>query len=99
MKTPYSNLRLIFSGDTVLVAFSTLLFLASLANATQWPVLRTFRFCGIVTTLFSLTFLMLSGLEAFKPQRRKRAILAAILFLAATMICLSRTRIVINQGN
>jgi hypothetical protein len=99
MKTPYSNLRLIFSGDTVLLAFSTLLFLASLANATQWPVLRAFRFCGIITTLFSLTFLMLSGLELFKHQRRKRTILAAVLFLAATVICLSGTRIVIEHGN
>ena len=99
MKTLYSNLRLIFSGDTVLLALSTLLFLASLANATQWPVLRACRFCGIMTTLFSLTFLMLSGLKAFKPQRRKRTILAALLFLAATVICLSGTRIVINQGN
>jgi uncharacterized membrane protein len=99
MKTQYSNLRLIFSGDTVLLAFSILLFLASLANATQWTVLRTFRFCGIVTTLFSLAFLMLSGFELFKHQRRKRTIMAAVLFLAATVICLSRTRIVFEPGN
>ena len=73
MKTSHSNLRLIFSGDTVLLVFSSLLFLASLANATQWPVLHAFRFCGIMTTLFSLTFLLLSGLEAFKPQRAASA--------------------------
>jgi hypothetical protein len=99
MKTPYSNLRLIFSGDTVLLVFSAALFLASLANATQWPVLGAFRFCGMVTLLFSLAFLLLSGLEALKPQRRKRTILAAILFLTATVICLSGTRIVIDHGN
>jgi asparagine N-glycosylation enzyme membrane subunit Stt3 len=99
MKTSHSNVRLIFSGDTVLLVFGALLFLASLANATQRPMLRHFRFCGIVTTLFSLTFLMLSSLELFKHQRRKRTILAATLFLAATVICLSGTRIVFEQGN
>ena len=97
MKTPCFNLRLIFSGDTVLLVFSILAILASVANATQWPVLRDFRFCGICTLLLSLTFLLLSGLELRKPQRQKRTILAAILFLAATVICLSNAHIVIER--
>ena len=96
MKTPCFNLRLIFSGDTVLLIFSNLIFLASLANATQWPALRAFRFCGICTTLFSLTFLLLTSVELVKHPRQKRTILAALFFLAATVICLSGTRIVIN---
>ncbi len=99
MKTLYLNLRLIFSGDTVLLVFSILLFLASLANATQWLMLRTFRFCGIMTLLLSLTFLLLSGMELRKQQRQKRTILAAILFLAAVITCLSNAHIVIERTN
>lgn len=89
MKALYSNLRLIFSGDTVLLVFSIAIFLASLANATHWPALRAFRFCGTLTLFLSLAFCLLSGLEVFKHQRRKRTILAAIFFLAATVGCLS----------
>jgi hypothetical protein len=63
------------------------------ANATQWPVLRAFRFCGICTLLLSLTFGVLSGLELRKPERQKRTILAAI------VICLGQTHIVIEQAN
>ena len=99
MKTLYYNLRLILSGDTVLLVLSIALFLASVANATQWPLLRAFRFCGICTLLLSLTFGVLSGLELRKPERQKRTILAAILFLAAIVICLSRTHIVIGEAN
>ncbi len=87
MKTPYSNLRLIFSGDTVLLILSILVFLAALANATGWTVLREFRFCGVLTSFSSLAFCLLSGFEVFKPQRRKRTIVAAMFFLAATVIC------------
>jgi len=97
IKTLYSNLRVIFSGDTVLLVFSILMFLASLANATQWPALRACRFCGIWTTLFSLTFCLLSGLELVRHQRQKRTILAAILFLAATVLCLSGVHVVIRR--
>jgi hypothetical protein len=88
MKTLYCNLRLIFSGDTVLLVFSVMIFLASMANATQWPALRAFRFCGICTLLLSLTFFLLSGLELLK-QRQKRTILATVLFLAALVVCFS----------
>jgi hypothetical protein len=88
---------LIFTGDTVPLVFSIATFLASLANATQWPVLRAFRFCGICTLLLSLTFFLLSSLELLKRQRQKRTILAAILFLAATVICLSNAHIVIER--
>jgi hypothetical protein len=96
MKKLLINLRLIFCGDTVLLVFSILLFLASVANSTQWPLLRAYRFCGICTLLFSVTFLLLSGLELLKGQRQKRTILAAILFLAATVICLSNGHFVIE---
>jgi D-alanyl-lipoteichoic acid acyltransferase DltB (MBOAT superfamily) len=93
MKTLYSSFRLIFSGDTLLLAISILVFLAAVANATQWPVLRTFRFCGICTMLFSVAFGLLAGMEVFKhPQRR--TIAAAIIFLAAAAICLSNVHIV-----
>lgn len=89
MKTRQFDPGLIFSGNTVLLILSSAVFLASLANATQWQVLRAFRFCGIITTLFSLTFFLLSGLELIKHERHKRTIVAAILFLAATVLCLS----------
>jgi hypothetical protein len=97
MKTLYCNLRLIFSGDTVLLVFSVMIFLASMANATQWPALRAFRFCGICTLLLSLTFLLLSSLELLKPQRQKRTILAALFFLTATILCFSGTHFVIER--
>ena len=99
MKTLCSNLRLIFSGDTVLVAFSIALFLASLANATHWHLLRACRFCGILTLLFSFTFSLLSSSELFKPQRRKRTILAATLFWAATVISVSGGHLMILPAN
>jgi hypothetical protein len=89
MKTLYYNLRLMFSGDTVLLGFSVVIFLASVANATHWPLLRGFRYCIICTLLLSLTFLVLSSMELLKQPRRKRTILAAVFFLAATFICLS----------
>jgi hypothetical protein len=98
MKTLNSNLRLIFSGDTVLLVFSIALLLASLANRTQWPVLRSFRFCGVLTFFLSLAFCLLSGLEAFKPRRRKRTILAAMFFLASTAACLSHMQIETNPA-
>jgi hypothetical protein len=99
MKTLYLNLRLIFSGDTVLLVFSILAFLASLANVTQWPELRAFRFCCICTTFFSLAFCILSILELFKHPRRTRTIISATIFLAATVLCLMNTRIVSEPGN
>jgi hypothetical protein len=98
VKTTYSNLLLAFSGDSVLLVFSIALFLASLANATQWAVLRAFQFCGICVTLLSLTFLILSSMELFKHQRQKRTIIAALFFLAATVICLSNSRIIIERA-
>ena len=99
MRTFSYNLRLICSGDSVLLVFSILLFLASVANATQWPALRSFRFCGICTTLLSLTFCLLSTMEAFKPGRQKRTVFAALFFLAALVICLHGMHIVIESGN
>jgi heme/copper-type cytochrome/quinol oxidase subunit 3 len=88
MKTFYSSLRLVFSGDTVLLVISALLFLASLANATEWRALRHCRFCGILTTLFSLTFALLSIHELQKlEQRPLRAIMAAALFVVAAVLC------------
>ena len=93
MRTLYSNLRLVFSGDTVLLVFSVLLFLASLANATHWPVLRGFRFCGILTLLFSLSFFLLAGMELSK-QRQKRTIAATLFFLAALILCLSQGHVI-----
>ena len=87
MKALYFNLRLIFSGDTVLLVFSVALLLASLANATQWAVLRGFRFCGICTLLLSLTFFLLSGLELLKQQRPKRTMVATVFFFLATLLC------------
>jgi hypothetical protein len=98
MKTLYCNLRLIFSGDTVLLVFSILLFLASMANVTHWPALRAFRFCGICTLLLSLTFFLLSSVEIFKHQRQHRTIIAALLFLAATVLCLSNGHFVIERA-
>ena len=88
-----------FWGRSLLVVFSILAFLASAAHATHWQVLRAFRFCGICTLLFSLTFCLLSGLEAFKPERQKRTIIAALLFLAATLLCLSQIHIVTEPAD
>jgi hypothetical protein len=99
MKTLYLNLRLLFSGDTVLLVISSALFLASVANATQWPVLQSFRFCGICTLLLSLTFGLLVGIELSKPDRKKRTIAAAVLFLATVLICLSQGHLVIESSN
>ena len=99
LKTVYSHLRPIFSGDTVCLILGFAAFLAALANATQWPALRAFRFCGICTTLFSLTFGILTCVELFRYQRGKRTIATAALFLAATALCFSQTRIVIGPGN
>jgi uncharacterized membrane protein len=99
MKILHTNLRLVFSGDTVLLVSSMLTFLASLANSTQWPVISEFRFCGICTLFVSVAFAILSALEAFKQQRQKRTIAAAILFLAAAALCLSSGHIVIETGN
>ena len=79
MKTDYCNLRLVFSGETVLLLMSSALFLASVANGTQWAVLRNFRFCGICTLLLSLTFGILSSLQLRKPERQTRTIGAAVL--------------------
>jgi uncharacterized membrane protein len=99
MKKLLINLQSIFCGDTVLLVLSILLFLASLANTTQWPLLRPYRFCGICTLFFSLAFGLLSGMEVLKGQRKKRTIIAAILFLAAAVICLSSGHFVIVQGS
>jgi hypothetical protein len=98
MKTLYSNIRLVFSGDTVLLGISIMGFLASVANATQWPVLHSFRFCGICTFLLSSTFLLFTAMDLAKHERRKRTIVAAMFFLATVVVCLSGTRIVIDQG-
>ncbi len=100
MRTLAFNWRSVFRGESVLVVFSIGLFLASLANATQWPVLRGFRFCGICVLLLSLTFDMLSSLEIVKAeQRRKRTILAAVLFLTATALCFGNGHFVITRSN
>jgi hypothetical protein len=99
MKTLYSSLRLIVSGETALVVLSVALFLASLANRTQWPALRACRFCGTLTLFLSLAFCILSSMEIFKHQRRKRTIMAAVLFLAATVLCISGGRFVVNGGS
>jgi len=88
MKSPHFNLRLIFSGDTVLLVFSVVLLLASLSEFTHWPELRAFRVFGVLTLLFSPVFLILSCLELVRYQRRIRTILSAIGFLAATVISL-----------
>jgi uncharacterized membrane protein len=71
----------------VLLAFGILILLASLANATGWQVVRSFRFCGICTLLLSFTFFLLTGMELLKNPRQKRTIVAALLFLAATALC------------
>jgi hypothetical protein len=84
-----SNLRLIFSGDTVLLVLGSALVLSSLANATHWPALRSFQYCAICDLLLSLTFFLLSTMEAIKNPSRKRTIFAAILFFVATALCLS----------
>jgi uncharacterized membrane protein len=99
MKKLIINLQSIFSGDTVLLVLSILLFLASVANTTQWPLLRPYRFCGICTLFFSLAFGFLSGMEVIKGQRKKRTIVAAILFLAATVICIRSGHFVVLQGS
>jgi hypothetical protein len=94
-RTPRELLRLIFSSDTALVVFSGALFLASVANATHGRMLRSFQFCGICTTLLSVTFLLLTGHELIKQeQRRKRTIAATTLFLLATLICIHGMKIV-----
>ena len=93
MKTLYFNLRLIFSGESVLLVLSIAVFLASLANATQWPVLHAWRFCGILTLLLGSTFLLFSGLELRNSPRQRRMIVAAGLFLAATVLCLINAQI------
>ena len=93
MKTLYFNLRLIFSGESVLLVFSIATFLASLANATQWPVLHAWRFCGILTLLLGSTFLLFSSLELRNSPRQRRTIVAACLFFAATVLCLSNVHI------
>lgn len=99
METLYSSFKLICSGDTVLLGISTLVFLAALANETQWRVLSGFRFCGICTMLLSITFLLFTALELIQGERRKRTIAAAALFLAATALCFMGMHIVIETGN
>jgi hypothetical protein len=98
MKTVYNNIRLVFSGDSVMLVISIFVFLASLANATQWQILRPYRFCGICTMLISLTFFLLTGLETLKPDRLKRTIVSSLLFLAATLICLRGVHFFIERG-
>ena len=98
MKTLYSNLRLVFSGDTVLLVISIMGFLASVANATQWAVIQSFRFCGICTFLLSTTFLLFTVVDLAKNERRKRTIVAAMFFLATVVVYLSGTRIVTDPG-
>ncbi|HEY3913915.1 MAG TPA: hypothetical protein VGN61_05460 [Verrucomicrobiae bacterium] len=97
MKALYYNVRLIFSGDTVLLFVSIALFLASLANATQWQVLRGWRFCGICTTFLSVGFLLFTGFDLLKNERQKRTLVAAVFFLAATALCFSGMRIEVVQ--
>ena len=99
MKTLCLNLRLLLSGDTVMVVISSALFLASVANATQWAVLQHFRYCGICTMFLSLTFGVLSGIEVFKPDRKKRTIVSTVLLWAAVLVCFSQGHLVVVQGN
>ena len=95
MKTLYSNLRLVFSGDTVLLVISIMGFLASVANATQWAVLQSFRFCGICTLILSLTFFLFTVVDLARHERRKRTVAAAMFFLATVIVCLSGDHFVI----
>jgi hypothetical protein len=88
-KNTINSIRLIFSGDTVLLVFSMVLMLSSLANATHWQVLRPFQYCVICDLLLSLTFFLLSTMDAIKNPSRKRTIIAALLFFAATALCVS----------
>jgi hypothetical protein len=84
-----SNVRLLFSGDTVLLALSSVLVLSSLANATHWQALRPFQYCVICDLLLSLTFFLLTTMEAIKNPSRKRTMIAALLFFVATVLCVS----------
>ena len=99
MKALYLNLRLLLSGDTVMVVISSALFLAWVANATHWAVLGRFQYCIICTLLLSLTFGVLSGIEVFKPGRKKRTIVSTVLLWAAVLVCLSQGHLVTVQGN
>jgi hypothetical protein len=89
----------LFSGDTLMVVISSLLFLASVANATHWAVLQQFRYCIICTMLLSLTFGALTLMEALKPERKKRTIVSTVLLWAAVLICISQGHLVVVQGN
>jgi hypothetical protein len=99
MKTLYLNLRLLCSGDTVMVIISSALFLASVADATQWAVLQHFRFCIICTMLLSLTFGVLSAVESFKAGPNKRNIISTVLLWAAFVVCFSQGHLVTLQNN
>jgi hypothetical protein len=94
MKTPHFNLRLIFSGDTMLVVFSFVLLLAVLGC----PMPQVFRVLGGLTILLGPAFFILSCLELIKYQRQKRTIVAAITFLAATVIYLIKLIALVNAS-
>jgi hypothetical protein len=89
----------LLSGDTLMVVISSLLFLASVANATHWAVLQQFRYCIICTMLLSLTFGVLSVMELLEPERKKRTIVSTVLLWAAVLICISQDHLVVVQGN
>jgi hypothetical protein len=86
MKTSHSKLGLIFSGDTVLLFFSVVLFLASLSSFV--PTLRAFGVFGVLTPLLGAAFLILCCVQLAKYQRLLRTVISAIFFLAATVISL-----------
>jgi len=88
MKTPHFDLRLIFSGDTVLMILSILFFIGSLAEFTQWQEIQTFRFFSTFALLLSPVFLLLSCLELVRYRRLKRTFFSALFFLAATILSL-----------
>jgi hypothetical protein len=66
-----NHTSLIFSGAALLLIISIMLFLASVANATQWLVLQGFRYYGICTLLLSLAFFIFSVVELVSRVRNK----------------------------
>ena len=79
------------------MAFSVALFCVAGKCDSMACAARAFRYCGICTLLLSLTFPLLSSRELFKEQRRKRTMVAAAFFLAATVICLRGVHVVVTQ--
>jgi hypothetical protein len=49
--------------------------------------------------LLSLTFGVLSGIEVFKPGRKKQTIVSTVLLWAAVLVCIGQGHLVTVQGN